>query len=110
MSAEQLHNLIEEEVHAAFEAEMSNTRQTVREAVEEALEESNRSMGITANVNTIMAVTGVIMWWRGVDGLLGILLEDSLEGYVACTVFGYAIGTIIRQLKLPVVEGGPGPF
>lgn len=47
----------------------------------------------------------------GVDGLLGILLEDSLEGYVACTVFGFAIGTIIRKLKLPVVEGGSiGPF
>lgn len=47
----------------------------------------------------------------GVDGLLGILLEDSLEGYVACTVFGFAIGTLIRTLKLPVVEGGGmGPF
>lgn len=47
----------------------------------------------------------------GVDGLLGILLEDSFEGYVACTVLGFTIGTIIRQLKLPVVEGGGmGPF
>ncbi|KAL4424862.1 hypothetical protein ABPG77_011112 [Micractinium sp. CCAP 211/92] len=81
------------------------------QAVEKALEGSSKNSGITANVNTMMAVTGVIAYWRGVDGLLGILLEDSLEGYVACTVFGFAIGTLIRTLKLPVVEGGGmGPF
>lgn len=33
----------------------------------------------------------VILYWRGVGGLLDILLEDSLEGYVACTAMGFGI-------------------
>jgi hypothetical protein len=40
-----------------------------------------------------------------VGGLLDILLEDSLEGYVACVAFGFLIIGAIRLLKLPVVEG-----
>ena len=41
----------------------------------------------------------------GVGGLLDILFEDSLEGYVGCVVFGLSIIGLIRALKLPVVEG-----
>ena len=41
----------------------------------------------------------------GVGGLLDILFEDSLEGYVACVAFGWLIILLIKVLKLPVVEG-----
>ena len=44
----------------------------------------------------------------GVGGLLDILLEDSLEGYVFCAFFGFGVIGLIRTLKLPVVEGGSG--
>lgn len=46
----------------------------------------------------------------GVGGLLDILLEDSLEGYVACIAFGVGVIWLIRVLKLPVVEGNGLPF
>ncbi|PSC77053.1 Lysine histidine transporter 1 [Micractinium conductrix] len=118
---ESWHRFIEDEVHHAFEieiqelnkavhdaveAEMSTTQQSMRDAVDAAL--ADRSRGITANVNTLMAVTGVIAYWRGVGGLLDILLEDSLEGYVFCAFFGFGVIGLIRTLKLPVVEGGSG--
>lgn len=120
-----MHRVIEDEVHAAFEsemegfnqavhvafeAEMETARKTVKDAVDDALTENMGNMGVTANVNTLMAVTGVIAYWRGVGGLLDILLEDSLEGYVACVVFGFSIIGVIRKLKLPVVEGGSVGF
>jgi hypothetical protein len=41
----------------------------------------------------------------GVGGLLDIVFEESLEGFVACIVFGWVVLGLIRVLKLPVVEG-----
>ena len=41
----------------------------------------------------------------GVGGLLDWLFEDSLEGYVICTVFGLGVVFVVRALNLPIVEG-----
>lgn len=96
---------LNEAVHNAFEQEMSTAKQTMKDAVDAALHDGNMRFDITANVNTLMAVMAVISLWRGVGGLLDILFEDSLEGYVACVGFGVGIILLIRLLKLPVVEG-----
>ncbi|EFN50781.1 expressed protein [Chlorella variabilis] len=111
-----IHRVVEEEVHTAFESElqavhtafeqeMVATKQTVKDAVDAALHDGSMKFDVTANVNTVMAITAVIAYWRGVGGLLDILFEDSLEGYVACVAFGWLIILLIKVLKLPVVEG-----
>ena len=37
--------------------------------------------------------------------MLDWLFEDSLEGYVICTVFGLGVVFVVRALNLPIVEG-----
>eukprot|EP00887_Chlorella_sp_A99_P000012 scaffold16.g12.t1 len=102
-----LHDVIEAELHTAMEHEMETVSQTmhqeVKEAVEEALAES-KGFDLRANVNTYMGITAVIMYWRGMDGLMELAFEDSLEGYLACVAFGLSIMLLIRFLKLPVAE------
>lgn len=111
-----IHQVVVEEVHAAFETELtavhdafelerSASKQNVKDAVDAALHDQPMKFDVTANVNTIMAITAVIAYWRGVGGLLDIVFEESLEGFVACIVFGWVVLGLIRVLKLPVVEG-----
>lgn len=50
----------------------------------------------------------VILYWRGVGGLLDILLEDSLEGYVACCALGFAIIGVRARARARVCGGRHG--
>jgi hypothetical protein len=76
-----IHQVVVEEVHAAFETELtavhdafelerSASKQNVKDAVDAALHDQPMKFDVTANVNTIMAITAVIAYWRGEPCLL----------------------------------------
>ncbi|KAI3424927.1 hypothetical protein D9Q98_008311 [Chlorella vulgaris] len=94
---------INQAVHAAFEQEMVTVNQTVQEAVETAL--LDRSFDIKANMNTMVALTGVIMYWRGIWNLFDSFLgTDNLTANVGSVFIGLAIILLYRILKLPLAE------
>ena len=53
----------------------------------------------------LTSCAGIHPLCAGVGGMLDIIFEDSLEGYIVCTVFGLGVIVLIRALRLPVVEG-----
>lgn len=94
---------INQAVHTAFEAEMETLNQTVEQAVETAL--LDRSFDIKANLNTMIALTGVILYWRGVwnvaDQLWG---TDDLTSNLGSLLIGLSVILLFRILKVPLAE------
>ncbi|EFN53136.1 expressed protein [Chlorella variabilis] len=94
---------INQAVHAAFEQELEQVNQTVQDAVETALLDC--SFDIKANFNTMIALTGVILYWRGIwnlfDGWLG---TENLAANVLSVVIGVSVMLLFRIFKLPLAE------
>lgn len=125
---------LEEMVHEAFEQEIENINQavheafkqeraeldlqvgqTVQEAVQEAVESAvetavenallDRSFDIRANLNTMIALTGVILYWRGMWNLADFYLGvDNLQGNVGSVLIGVSVILLFRIFKLPLAE------
>ncbi|KAK9817443.1 hypothetical protein WJX74_006404 [Apatococcus lobatus] len=68
----------------------------------------NMRFDVTANVNTLFALVGVIFFWRGVWTLWDVGLGDSMGSEIGGVVLGLVIMAIIRWRKLPLAEGLPG--
>jgi hypothetical protein len=114
---------INQAVHEAFKQERAEldlqVGQTVQEAVQEAVESAvesavetavenallDRSFDIRANFNTLIALTGVILYWRGMwnlwDSWLG---TESVTGNVGSILIGMSVILLFRIFKLPLAE------
>ncbi|PSC68611.1 hypothetical protein C2E20_7784 [Micractinium conductrix] len=89
-AVEQEIETINQAVHTAFEAELESLNQTVEQAVETAL--LDRSFDIKANLNTAIALTGVILYWRGIWNLADSLLgTENLLANVGSVMLGLAL-------------------
>ncbi|KAI7845335.1 hypothetical protein COHA_001176 [Chlorella ohadii] len=114
---------INQAVHEAFKQERAEldlqVGQTVQEAVQEAVESAvetavetavenallDRSFDIRANFNTLIALTGVILYWRGVWNLFDVWLgTDDLRGNVGSILIGMSVILLFRIFKLPLAE------
>ena len=82
-------------------------QEAVHDAVQQAIEE-NVQFDVRANVYTLIAVTGVILFWRGVWNTWDSLFGTELASNMGCMAVGLAIMSVIRFLDLPLVQGLPG--
>ncbi|KAL4427645.1 hypothetical protein ABPG75_001734 [Micractinium tetrahymenae] len=99
---ESLNENVNQAVHTAIEQEMTTLNQAVEQAVETALD---RSFDIKANFNTIIALTGVIMYWRGMWNLLDTWLgTDNSLANLGSLLIGLSVMLFFRILRLPLAE------
>lgn len=92
---------------AVAEAVQEAVAEAVHDAVQQAIED-NVQFDVRSNVYTLVAVTGVILFWRGVWNTWDVLFGTGLDSNVGCMVVGLVIMLIIRFFNLPLVEGLPG--
>lgn len=88
------HELVHDTVHGA-----------VGDAVRQALED--RRFDVRANFFTLVAIIGVILYWRGVWTLWDKLVGMSLASEIACIAVGLFIIVLFRFVRLPLLEGLP---
>ncbi|KAK9862238.1 hypothetical protein WJX84_002419 [Apatococcus fuscideae] len=67
----------------------------------------NMRFDVTANINTLFALVGVIFFWRGIWTLWDVGLGDSMFSEVGGIGLGLVIMLIIKWRKLPLAEGLP---
>lgn len=92
---------------AVAEAVQEAVHEAVHDAVQQAIED-NVSFDVRANVYTLIAVTGVILFWRGVWNSWDSLFGTELASNMGSMAVGLVIMLVIRILNLPLVEGLPG--
>ncbi|PRW45386.1 ubiquitin-conjugating enzyme [Chlorella sorokiniana] len=92
---------------AVAEAVQEAVQEAVHDAVQQAIEE-NVQFDVRANVYTLIAVTGVILFWRGVWNTWDSIFGTELQSNIGSMVVGLVIMCIIRALDLPLVQGLPG--
>mmetsp|Transcript_16901 Transcript_16901/g.50463 ORF Transcript_16901/g.50463 Transcript_16901/m.50463 type:complete len:115 (-) Transcript_16901:655-999(-) len=61
-----------------------------------------------ANVYTLVAITGVVLFWRGLWTLWDAMFGLSIISNVCSLLLGLTIITVFRLLKVPLLEGLPG--
>ncbi|KAL4444676.1 hypothetical protein ABPG77_002493 [Micractinium sp. CCAP 211/92] len=93
---------------AVAEAVQEAVQEAVHDAVQQAIEE-NVQFDVRANFNTLIAVTGVILFWRGVWNTWDVFFgSDSLLSNVGSLVLGLVIMLLVRFWDLPLVTSLPG--
>lgn len=98
---------MEQVINAAVAQGLENQLQG---AVENVLTDPNTNLklGLQANINTLLAVTGVILFWRGIWTMCDTFLGSSLPLDLASVLIGLSIMALIKFLKLPLAESLPG--
>ncbi|GAB4821555.1 hypothetical protein N2152v2_008601 [Parachlorella kessleri] len=102
--AEAVADAVNEVVQAAVEEAVT---EAVHDAVLQAIEE-NVNFDVRANLYTLIAVTGVILYWRGVWNTWDYLFGLGLWSEVACVATGLSIMMLIRLTNVPLAQGLPG--
>lgn len=91
-------------VHEAMEAEMTTVQESVAEAVGQAFEDNRSSFDLRANFNTLVALTGVVIFERGVWTAWDVYFGDSWGSELASIVVGLSIMVAIRIFNIPLAE------
>ncbi|KAL4427646.1 hypothetical protein ABPG75_001735 [Micractinium tetrahymenae] len=93
---------------AVAEAVQEAVQEAVHDAVQQAIEE-NVQFDVRANVYTLVAVTGVILFWRGVWNTWDVLFgTDTLLSNVGSLFVGLAVMLLVRFFDVPLVTSLPG--
>jgi hypothetical protein len=79
----------------------------VQEAVATAFEENVR-FDVRANFYTLIAITGVILYWRGVWTLWDYIFGLNATSAAVSAATGLVIMLTMRLLQVPLVESLPG--
>ncbi|KAK9819664.1 hypothetical protein WJX72_000906 [[Myrmecia] bisecta] len=95
---------MEEAVEQAIEQGLERQLQN---AVENALTDSPMRFDMKANANTLLAVTGVILYWRGVWTLWDVTFGYSVWSEVGAIASGLVVMVLIKYNKLPLAEWFP---
>lgn len=74
------------------------------QAVGQALDSSTAKFDLKANLNTLVALTGVVIFERGVWTLWDVVFGDSLISEVASVVVGLFIMLAVRIFDIPLAE------
>ncbi|KAK9826101.1 hypothetical protein WJX81_003125 [Elliptochloris bilobata] len=77
-----------------------------RQAVQDAVA-SKRRFSLRANVLTLLACTGVIMYWRGVWSLWDLLVGTSLWSDLASIAVGLAVMLTFRLMGAELLSALP---
>lgn len=91
-------------VHDAFEAELESVQETVAEAVGQALDAGTVRYDLRANFNTLVALTGVVIFERGVWTAWDVLFGDSAWSEAASIAVGLLIMLAVRVFDIPLAE------
>ena len=91
-------------VHEAMEAEMTTVQETVAEAMVKGFEDNQMSFDLRANFNTLVALTGIVIFERGVWTTWDVFFGDSLSSELASIVVGLSIMVAIRIFNIPLAE------
>lgn len=100
---EAMNTEIEAAVVRGIEAEMGLMQETVAEAVANSLDTSVR-FDLRANFNTLVALTGVVIFERGVWSAWDSFFGDSFSSNIASIGVGLAIMVSVPLFKIPLAE------
>lgn len=81
--------------------------EAVQDAVTAAFEENGR-FDVRANFYTLIAITGVILYWRGIWNSWDYFFGLSIWSEAASVVTGLVVMLTMRYLQVPLVESLPG--
>ncbi|KAL4515176.1 hypothetical protein Ndes2526B_g04636 [Nannochloris sp. 'desiccata'] len=105
---ERLHDIVAAEVESAIAIAVRNAMEkemvSVEEAVSNALKADRNSMDLRANVNTLVAVIGIVIFERGVWTAWDVCFGDSAWSEVVSVGIGLGILTAIRVFNIPLAE------
>jgi hypothetical protein len=105
---ERLHDIVAAEVESAIAVAVRNAMEkemvSVEEAVSNALKADRNSMDLRANVNTLVAVIGIVIFERGVWTAWDVCFGDSAWSEVVSVGIGLGILTAIRVFNIPLAE------
>ncbi|KAL3161806.1 hypothetical protein ABBQ38_008898 [Trebouxia sp. C0009 RCD-2024] len=105
---EAVQEAIQEAVQDAVQEVVQDTvTEAVQEAVAAAFEENVR-FDVRANFYTLIAITGVILYWRGVWNSWDYCFGLSIWSETASVVTGLVVMLTMRYLQVPLVESLPG--
>jgi len=105
---ERLHDIVAAEVESAIAVAVRSAMEkeivSVEEAVSKALKADRNSMDLRANVNTLVAVIGIVIFERGVWTAWDVCFGDSAWSEVVSVGIGLGILTAIRVFNIPLAE------
>lgn len=91
-------------VHEAMEAEMNSFEDTVAEAVRTGFLDNRTSFDLRANFNTLVALTGVVIFERGVWTAWDVYFGDSWGSEFASIGVGLGIMVATSIFNIPLAE------
>lgn len=105
---EAVQDAIQEAVQDAVQEVVQDTvTDAVQEAVAAAFEENGR-FDVRANFYTLIAITGVVLYWRGIWNSWDYCFGLSIWSEMASVVTGLIVMITMRYLQVPLVESLPG--
>ncbi|DBA79794.1 hypothetical protein WJX77_004901 [Trebouxia sp. C0004] len=105
---EAVQDAIQEAVQDAVQEVVQDTvTDAVQEAVAAAFEENGR-FDVRANFYTLIAITGVVLYWRGIWNSWDYFFGLSIWSEGASVVTGLIVMITMRYLQVPLVESLPG--
>lgn len=105
---ETVQDAIQEAVQDAVQEVVQDTvTDAVQEAVAAAFEENGR-FDVRANFYTLIAITGVVLYWRGIWNSWDYCFGLSIWSEMASVVTGLIVMITMRYLQVPLVESLPG--
>lgn len=105
---EAVQDAIQEAVQDAVQEVVQDTvTDAVQEAVAAAFEENGR-FDVRANFYTLIAITGVVLYWRGIWNSWDYCFGLSVWSEGASVVTGLIVMITMRYLQVPLVESLPG--
>lgn len=103
-----LHDIVAAEVESAVAIAIRNAMEKemfgIEEAVGNALKNDRTSMDLRANVNTLVAVIGIVIFERGVWTAWDVCFGDSAWSEAVSIGTGLGILTAIRVFNIPLAE------
>lgn len=91
-------------VHEAMEAELDAMQGSVSEAVSVAMQDERMSFDVVANFNTLVALTGVVIFERGVWTAVDVYCGDGPLSVAGSIAVGAAVMAAIRVFNIPLAE------
>lgn len=105
---EAVQEAIQEAVQDAVQEVVQDTvTEAIQEAVAAAFEENGR-FDVRANFYTLIAITGVVLYWRGVWNSWDYCFGLSIWSEGTSVVTGLIVMIAMRYLQVPLVESLPG--
>ncbi|BDA45847.1 hypothetical protein COCOBI_07-6340 [Coccomyxa sp. Obi] len=81
-------------------------QEAVTEAVQAAVDEGIK-FDVRANLYTIMAITGVVLYWRGIWTTWDFFFGFTIWSELGAILTGLAIMIAFRLFKMPLLDGLP---